>query len=115
MIGTHLLIDFYGISPAQLDAPELLADCLTTAARAVCLTPLAPPVIHRFAGGGVTGFLLLAESHIALHSYPEHGYLALDLFSCGNGDPLAAVAVFRATLCPEYEQVVTAVRGREVS
>ena len=114
MIGQHLLVDFYGITPAQLDNADVLAACLETAARRVCLTPLAPPVIHRFAGGGVTGFLLLAESHIALHSYPEHGYLALDIFSCGDGDPRAAVEVFRAALCPECERVTVAVRGKEV-
>ena len=44
---------------------------------------------HKFKGGGegVTGFVLLGQSHVAFHSYPEHGYMALDIYSCGNCDP----------------------------
>ena len=45
---------------------------------------------HKFEGGGegVTGFILLGQSHAAFHSYPELGYMALDIYSCGNCDPM---------------------------
>ena len=76
MIGRHLLADLYQVAPERLDDPVLLEQCLEAAALECRLTPVAPPVLHRFSGGGITGFLLLAESHIAFHSYPEHGYLA---------------------------------------
>ncbi|HXG12426.1 MAG TPA: adenosylmethionine decarboxylase [Gemmataceae bacterium] len=115
MIGKHLLADFYGIAAARLDAADLLAECLLTAARCCGLTPLAPPLLHRFPAGGVTGVLLLAESHIALHTYPEHGYLALDIFSCGPGDPQEALACFRRVLQPARESVTCTSRGSEVT
>src|SRR5215216_6722794 len=111
MIGRHLLADLYGVAADRLNDAALLADCLRTAARRCGLTELAAPVMHCFDGGGVTGLLLLAESHIALHTYPEYGYLALDIFSCGEADPQTALVVFRAALSPEREQATAVVRG----
>jgi S-adenosylmethionine/arginine decarboxylase-like enzyme len=79
------------------------------------MNPIGPPVLHRFEGGGLTGYLLLSESHIALHTYPEHRYLALDIFSCGRADSKAALSVFLAVLEPGREQITTAPRGAEIS
>jgi S-adenosylmethionine decarboxylase len=114
MIGVHLLADLYGVEPALLDDARLLTECLLAGAGACGLTTLAPPRVHCFEGGGVTGFLLLAESHIALHTYPEHGYIAIDIFSCGKSDPLRALEIFRARLRPTYEKTTMAERGTEV-
>jgi S-adenosylmethionine decarboxylase len=114
VIGTHLLADFYDVAAERLTAVDVLRAGLEAAARRCGLTPLAPAAVHVFPGGGVTGFLLLAESHIAFHSYPEHGYLALDVFTCGPSDPHDAVAVFRAALAPGRERVTRAPRGGEV-
>lgn len=115
MIGRHLLADLYGVTAERLDDVELLRRCLEAAARECGLTPVAPAVLHRFPGGGVTGFLMLAESHIALHTYPEHGYIALDIFSCGAADPRQALAVCRDLLHPRQECVRLAPRGVEVT
>jgi S-adenosylmethionine decarboxylase len=111
MVGNHLLADFYGVAPERLDDADLLMGCLVMAACRCGLTPLEEPVVHRFDGGGVTGFILLAESHIAVHTYPERGFIALDIFSCGDADPHAALEVFRAALRPQQEQVTAIVRG----
>ena len=114
MIGRHLLADLYGVSPERLDDVELLRACLEGAARVCGLTPVAAPALHRFEGGGVTGFLMLAESHVALHTYPEHGYMALDIFSCGAADPCQALAVCRELLEPGEVRVRVAPRGEEL-
>lgn len=114
MIGKHLLVDFYGILPEHLTDGVALARWLLEAARAGRMHALGEPVMHVFAGGGVTGFLLLSESHIALHTYPEFGYLALDIFSCGSADPVAAVDCFRQFLVPAFEEVHVAPRGEAV-
>ena len=114
MIGKHLLADFYGVAPDRLNDADALARCLADAARRCGMTPLAPPVMHRFPGGGVTGFILLAESHIALHTYPEHAYLALDVFSCGGSDPNDALAVFRQALEPGEVCARLAPRGEQL-
>lgn len=112
MIGRHLLIDFHEVSAGRLDDAELFSRLLGDAARRGGLTPLGPPVLHRFEGGGLTGYLLLSESHIAVHTYPELGFAAIDIFACGLGDPHAALDVFRADLAPGRERVTTATRGK---
>lgn len=114
MIGTHLLIDLYGVSAELLNDSGLLAECLITSAARCGLTPLGPPGMHAFEGGGVTGVILLSESHIALHSYPEHGFIAVDVFSCGPADPEKAVHVFRDLLAPEWERITRNPRGTEI-
>jgi S-adenosylmethionine decarboxylase len=114
MIGRHLMADFYGVAAGPLRDGGLLCRCLLDAAARVGLTPVAPPAVHVFPGGGLTAFLLLAESHIALHTYPERGFLALDLFTCGTGDPHAALEAFREALRPEGMSLTTTRRGVEL-
>ncbi len=82
MIGQHLLADLYDVASDRLTDAGLLADCLGDAARRGGMKPIGPPVLHRFKGGGLTGYLLLSESHIAFHTYPEFSIsFALDIFS----------------------------------
>ena len=114
MIGQHLLADLYDVASDRLADAGLLADCLDDAARRGGMTPIGAPVLHRFQGGGLTGYLLLSESHIAFHAYPEHSFLALDIFSCGRADSRAALAVFLAALEPGREHLTTSPRGAEI-
>ena len=117
-IGAHLLADLFGVAAEKLcDAKELEALLKESAARSG-LRAIAEPVVIPFganaSGGhaGVTGFIVLAESHIALHSYPELGYLAVDVFTCGpNVQPQAALDVFVKALRPERTVVNCYVRG----
>lgn len=113
MIGRHLLADLWGIEAARLRDAALLRACLVDAAKVCGLTPVAAPVMYEFPGGGVTGFILLSESHLSLHSYPEKGYLALDLFTCGKADPRDGLAVFRGKLQPAREDITVQSRGKE--
>src|SRR5437016_5633541 len=114
MIGTHLLADLYGVESERLEDSELLRGALCEAAERCRLTPLGAPLIHRFDEGGVTGVILLSESHIALHTYPEHRYMALDIFSCGEGSIEEALEVFCAALNPADVRVTTTARGTEI-
>lgn len=114
MIGQHLLADLYDVAADRLVDDGLLADCLEKAAHRGGMHPIGRPVLHRFEGGGLTGYLLLSESHIAFHTYPEHKYIAVDVFSCGRGDSKAALSVFLAALEPGREQIATASRGVEI-
>ena len=113
MNGRHLLADFFGVEPARLTSQELLSECLLSAARECSLTPVAGPVFHTFPGGGITGVLLLAESHISLHTYPEGGYVAVDVFTCGRVDPRAALTPFRRAFSPRQDRVTVVPRGAD--
>lgn len=115
MLGHHVLVDWYGITPVRLQDVPALTHCCLQAAQRCGLTPLGPPCVHRFPGGGVTAVLLLAESHLALHTFPERGFMALDIFTCGAAEATAALEVFRTALAPQHERLVTTVRGAELT
>ena len=66
---------------------------------------------HQFTPCGVTGFLLLAESHISVHTWPEEGLAAIDIFTCGDMDTEAILSWLRERLHPYRERLVTAERG----
>lgn len=79
--GIHLIAEFwYG---KIIEKPKELERILITAAKKAKNIPLKVS-IHKFAPQGITGVVLLAESHIALHSWPELNYLAIDIFTCGE-------------------------------
>ena len=91
--GRHLIADLHGCS--GLDDIGLIDRALRGAAGAAGATVLEVR-LHGFGPGqGVTGMALLAESHISIHSWPEHGYAAIDIFLCGArhsaDDALAAI------------------------
>jgi S-adenosylmethionine decarboxylase len=96
--GRHLLADLFGCS--GLDDAALIEGALRDAAAAAGATVLDVR-LHAFGpGAGVTGVALLAESHISIHSWPERGYAAIDIFLCGRRhDCDAALAILVARLC----------------
>lgn len=99
--GLHILADL--AADARLDDPAFVEAVLRDAA-AIARVTLLDIRLHHFGGGnGVTGVALLAESHISIHTWPEDGVAALDLFVCGvDSDPEAAldhiVQAFQARL-----------------
>lgn len=95
MIGQHLILEHWG----GVTEAGAVTDALHAAARAAGATVLSAH-FHPFHGGGVTGVLLLAESHITVHTWPERDYAALDLFMCGRADVEAAADRLDALLTP---------------
>jgi len=81
--GQEWLIDAAECEPGKLRDAAVLSRLCGQLVAQLGLTVVAPPQWHTFPGeGGVTGLLLLSESHLAVHTFPEHGYLALNLYSC---------------------------------
>ncbi|MBU9577506.1 adenosylmethionine decarboxylase [Ralstonia mannitolilytica] len=119
-VGEHLLLDLYGVAPALLRDAVALETALRDAADALGATILHAH-LHRFDSvrtglpvgeqGGVTGVLLLAESHLSIHTWPEHGFAAIDAFMCGTGTTHAARAVFERALAPQRVDVRIVRRG----
>jgi S-adenosylmethionine decarboxylase len=107
--GIHLIVDLWGAR--NLDCPERARQALIETAAAMRAT-LLEVNIHDFGDElGVTGVALLAESHISIHSWPEHGYAAVDLFTCGSSDPYEGLGVLQKAFDPERMQVVEHKRG----
>lgn len=87
-IGQHLIADLWGCD--GLADPAVIEGALRSAATAAGATLLDLKLHHFGPQQGVTGVALLAESHISIHSWPEHGYAAVDIFLCGEAPGLAA-------------------------
>ncbi|HLJ04876.1 MAG TPA: adenosylmethionine decarboxylase, partial [Acetobacteraceae bacterium] len=79
--GTHLLLDLWGAS--NLTDPELIDRALRDAAEAANATILHSHFHHFGPDGGVSGVVVLAESHISIHTWPERDFAAVDIFMCG--------------------------------
>jgi S-adenosylmethionine decarboxylase len=110
-VGRHLLADLSGISAPLLRDSGALESLLRAAARAAGATVLGSHFHHFGAGGGVTGVVLLAESHLSLHTWPETGFAAADIFMCGRCDPMVAIEVLLAALEPSERRVEVVLRG----
>ena len=82
-LGKHIILEMWGCCKDTIDNVEVVKEILVKAAESVKAT-LVDVVCHRFSPYGVTGVAILAESHIAVHTWPEHGYVAADIFICGS-------------------------------
>ena len=109
--GRHLLADFHGVAAGRLGDAVAIEALLRAAADAAGATPVAGH-FHPFGPGlGVTGVLLLKESHISIHTWPEHGFAAVDVFMCGDARPERAVEVIQAALAAESVSLREVARG----
>ncbi|MGZ3236961.1 MAG: adenosylmethionine decarboxylase [Burkholderiaceae bacterium] len=111
--GLHVLADFYGVSSEKLMDVDTIDRLLRHGAETVGATILHSH-FHTFGPGqGVTGVLLLAESHISIHTWPEFNFAAADIFMCGNTEPQRALEVIQAALQPSNSAIQTIARGRK--
>ena len=110
--GVHLLADLHGVDPALLtDAAQI--DALLRAAALAAGARILHSHFHTFGPGmGVTGVLLLAESHISIHTWPEVGFAAADIFMCGAARPELALDLIEASLRPQSRALQTVERGQ---
>lgn len=81
--GKHYLVDFFGCDPATLRWVADTREAFLRAAREARAT-LVAEAFHQFEPEGVSGVLLIAESHMSFHTWPEDGFAAVDIFTCGE-------------------------------
>ena len=107
--GRHVLVDLWGAQ--KLDDLPYIEETLEAAALVAGATILEKK-FHVFSpNNGVTGVLVLAESHISIHTWPEANFAAIDIFMCGECDPEVAVPVIEARFEPENMTIQTHRRG----
>jgi S-adenosylmethionine decarboxylase proenzyme len=82
-LGRHTLLDFYGCDADTLKTVEQVRSIMCEAARQGQAT-IVNETFHQFSPHGISGVVVIAESHLAIHTWPEHGYAAVDLFTCGE-------------------------------
>lgn len=109
-VGNHLVVDAWEAPANLLNDPERIRQALLAAIAAGEAT-LIDLCVHQFSPHGVTATATLAESHIAIHTWPEHGYFAADLFFCGQGKPEQAMQVLQTSLQAKQVKVKEVERG----
>lgn len=111
-LGTHAIVELFGCE--HLNDLSLVRDTLTEAAR-LCGATVLHTKFHQFSPQGLTGYILLAESHISIHTWPEYGYAAVDLFTCGSMDTKKAFAHIAKQLGASRVARKTLLRGKKDS
>ena len=107
--GAHLIIDLYDAK--KLDDIGLIETALRQCVEAAGATLLHIHLHHFEPNGGVSGVAVLAESHISIHTWPERGYAALDIFMCGACDPYKAIPILKRAFEPATVQLSEQKRG----
>jgi S-adenosylmethionine decarboxylase len=108
--GIHLIVDLYGAQ--HLDDIDHIDATLRRCVEAASAT-LLHIHLHHFQPNGVSGVAVLAESHISIHTWPEVGYAALDVFMCGTADPDKCIPVLRKAFNPKRVGVNELLRGQD--
>jgi S-adenosylmethionine decarboxylase len=103
--GPHLVFDGYGCSADRLHDLDRIYTLLDSLPGRVRMTKIMPPYVFRHAtpgrgGDGISGFVLIAESHIAVHTFPQRHFLNADLFSCQTFDVELVLAALKETFAP---------------
>lgn len=107
--GTHLILDLWKAS--RLDDLQLMEHTLREAVE-VCGATLLHIHLHHFTpNGGLSGVAVLAESHITVHTWPERGYAAFDVFMCGDARPELSIEVFKRAFKPDHVNIHEHMRG----
>ncbi|MGE0709519.1 MAG: adenosylmethionine decarboxylase [Planctomycetota bacterium] len=85
-IARHLIAELYDCDVSVLSEVEPIRAAMLEAARVIGATVVGE-AFHRFTPHGVSGTVVIAESHLSIHTWPERGYAAIDIFTCGGLDP----------------------------
>ena len=109
-LGRHLLAEFYDCASPALNDPARIEALMNEAARRSGAT-VVQSVFHAFSPHGVSGVVVVEESHLAVHTWPEHNYAAVDYFSCGAVDCGAAVRFLAERLLPSRVETKEVPRG----
>lgn len=109
--GTHLIVDLWGCE--RLDEIDHIDTAMREGVEAAGATLLHIHLHHFTPNNGVSGVAVLAESHISVHTWPECGYAAFDVFMCGDARPDKAVEVLKQYFRPRRVGVTEHLRGRD--
>ena len=111
--GRHLLVEYTGCTANALNDLKRIEQLMNQAVRTAGATVVAS-VFQPFEPHGVSGVVVIEESHLSIHTWPEHGYAAVDFFTCGHADPEIAHEVLAAGLGAGHAEVMYVDRGMGV-
>ena len=110
-LGRHLLVELHDCDKEALNDLGLIRDVMVKAA-IDCGAVVLGESFHRFSPQGVSGVVIIAESHLSIHTWPEYGYAAVDIFTCGTFvNPEKAAEVIIEKLGSKNHSVIEIPRG----
>jgi len=114
--GKHLIIDAYGVEKKKLKDLQAIRNLLRGLPKKFKMRPLADAVVKKVASDhypdwGVSGFIMLYESHISIHTWPEKGYVAMDIHSCKNFNEKVIVKYLKNFWCCKKMKTRVIMRG----
>lgn len=110
-LGQHLLVEFYNCNQTILDDVAGIEQHMNKAAR-VCGATVVQSTFHRFQPYGVSGVVVISESHLAIHTWPEYGYASVDLYTCGEEvEPMKAYEYLKAVFESQETEIQSLKRG----
>ena len=110
-LGKHLLLELNGCDHKLLNDISFIKETMLAAAKESGATVLGES-FHQFSPQGVSGVIIIAESHLTVHTWPEHGYAGADIFTCGTRvKPEKAAKVIIAKLKPRTHSIILMERG----
>jgi S-adenosylmethionine decarboxylase len=111
-LGSHLLVEFYGCDQKSLELESLVRQAMVEAAQNSNAS-LVTDSFHEFKPFGVSGAVIIQESHFTIHTWPEHGYAAVDLFYCSNIAVDRAIETLQRFFKPKRTGYMVVRRGME--
>jgi S-adenosylmethionine decarboxylase len=110
-LGRHYVFELFGCNTKALDDIERVEQAMVKGAVEAGAT-VVEKVFHKFAPQGVTGVVIIAESHLSIHTWPELGYAALDIFTCASKTkPMKAFDAIAEVLKPKSSTMLELKRG----
>lgn len=113
-LGKQIILELYDCNPTKLSDPQLIEMEMRCAALAMNAT-IVTSTFHHFSPLGVSGVVVIQESHLTIHTWPEYGYAAIDIFTCGEIDMSAGSCYLAAALEAMNQEERTLARGRNIS
>ena len=110
-LGKHLLLEYYDCDPSSINDVSVVEKNMNDAAEA-CGATIIKSVFHGFNPIGVSGVVVISESHLAIHTWPEYGFAAVDIFTCGDTvDPHVAHALLKERFGAQKVKIMEVKRG----
>ncbi|MCY4045577.1 MAG: adenosylmethionine decarboxylase [Cellvibrionales bacterium] len=110
----HLLLEFFDCDAQSLDNQALIEALMVDAANASGVS-IVQKIFHTFSPQGVTGVVVIEESHLSIHTWPEAGYASVDFYTCGDASPENAIAIIQKGLQAKRFELLKVLRGQSLN
>lgn len=112
VLGKHLLVEYYGCDLKAINDPAVVREAIILAAKCADAT-IIDDVVHQFSPHGISGVVIIAESHLAIHTWPDYQFASVDIFTCnGKMNTDLAIHCLKEKLGAEKMSVTEIERGR---